>query len=165
MNFRNHRVAAITLAFVGIIAAAAVSQGQDRGYPAPSDVEKAVLARLSEIQSAAEALDPDKVFSFVLENNAGALAQGGELLLTREEALESTKQGFRRVQRVSYQFDEQHVTMLSATVVLATGEGASSATLDDGRVINTRFAQSVIFVLTNGEWMVFHSHRSFPQVR
>lgn len=56
----------------------------------------------------------------------------------------------------------QYVTLLSPTVALATGEGSSSATLDDGRVLTTRLAQSVVFVLANGEWKVFHSHRSFP---
>lgn len=161
MNSRKKITVAIASAFV-IIAAVAVSQGQSSKSSTPPDVEKAVLARLAEIQSAAQALDPDKVFSFVLENDAGALAQNGKLFLTRKEALESTKQGFQGLQKVSYRFDEQHVTLLSPTVALVTGEGSSSATTDDGRTRTTRFAQSVVFVLTKGEWKVFHAHRSFP---
>jgi ketosteroid isomerase-like protein len=158
----------VTIAIVStlvISAAVAVSQGQSGKSPTPPDVQKAVLARLAEIQDAAQALDPDKVFSFVLENDAGALAQNGKLFLTRKEALESAKLGFQRLQKVSYRFDEQHVTLLSPTVALATGEGSSSATRDDGRTFTTRFAQSVVFVLTNGEWKVFHSHRSFPAAK
>ena len=161
MNSRNVKIVALSSMLV-IIAAVAISQGQSSKNSTSADVQKAVLARLAEIQSAAQSLDPDKVFSFVLENDAGALAQNGKLFLTRKEALESTKQGFQGLQSVSYRFDDQHVTLLSPTVALATGEGSSSATLDDGRVLTTRFAQSVIFVLTNGEWKVFHSHRSFP---
>ncbi len=145
-----------------VIIAAAVSQGQTDKSSAPPDVSQAVLARLAEIQNDAQALDPDKVFSFVLENNSGALAQNGKLFLTRKEALESTKQGFQSLRKVTYKFDKQHVALLAPTVALATGEGSSSATLDDGRTLTTRFAQSVVFVLTNGEWKVFHSHRSFP---
>lgn len=164
MNSRKIMTVAFASAFV-IIAAIAVSRGQSTKNSASPDIQKAVLARLAEIQSAAQALDPDKVFSFVLENDAGALAQNGKLFLTRKDALESTKQGFRGLQKVSYQLDEQHVTLLSPTVALATGEGSSSATLDDGRILTTRFAQSVVFVLTNGEWKVFHSHRSFPPAR
>ena len=64
-----------------------------------------------------------------------------------------------------YRFDQQHVTLLSPTVALATGEGLSTATTDDGRTFSGRLAQSVVFVLTNGEWMVFHAHRSFPPAR
>ncbi|MHB1028503.1 MAG: nuclear transport factor 2 family protein [Pirellulaceae bacterium] len=162
MNSREIKIAASISAFV-IITAVAVSHGQSSKNDTSVDVQKAVLARLAEIQSAAQSLDPDKVFDFVLENDAGALAQNGKLFLTRKEALESTKQGFQGLQDVSYRFDEQHVTLLSPTVALAAGEGSSSATLLDGRTLTTRFAQSVVLVLTNGEWKVFHAHRSFPR--
>lgn len=161
MNSSRTITVVIAPAFL-IIAAVAVSQGQSSTSSTSPEVQKAVLARLAEIQDAAQALDPDKVFSFVMENDNGALAQNGQLFLTRQEALESTKQGFQRLQKVSYRFDEQHVALLSPTVVLAVGEGDSSATLDDGRTLSTHFVQSVVFVLTNGEWKVFHSHRSFP---
>jgi hypothetical protein len=103
--------------------------------------------------------------SFVLENDTGELAQNGKLLLTRKEALESTRKGFRGLQKVDYRFDQQHVILLSPTVALAAGEGLSSATTDDGRTFTTRFAQSVVFVLTNGEWKVIHAHRSFPAAK
>ena len=161
MTSRRNTTLTIASVFV-IIAAVAVAQNQSRKNPTPPDIHQAVLARLAEIQTAAQSLDPDKVFSFVLENDTGALAQNGKLFLTRKDALESTKQGFQGLQKVSYRFDEQHVTLLSPTVALATGEGLSSATLDDGRTLTTRFAQSVVFVLTNGDWKVFHAHRSFP---
>ncbi len=164
MKSRKTMTVAIISSFV-IIAAVAVSQGQSSKSSAPPNVEKAVLTRLAEIQAAAQALDPDKVFSFVLENDSGALAQNGKLFLTRKEALESTTQGFQGLQKVSYKFDEQHVTLLAPTVALATGQGSSSATLEGGRTLTTRFAQSVVFVLTNGEWKVFHAHRSFPPAK
>jgi ketosteroid isomerase-like protein len=147
---------------IAILTAVGAAQGRSGKDSTPAQVEKAVLARLAEIQNAAQALDPDKVFSFVLENDAGALVQNGKLFLTRKEALESTKQGFQGLQKVEYRFNRQHVTLLSPTVAVATGDGESSATTSDGRTFDTRFAQSVIFVLTNGEWKVFHSHRSFP---
>jgi ketosteroid isomerase-like protein len=164
MNYRK----TITVVFVSailIIAAIAVSQEQSTKNSTPPDVQKTILARLAEIQGAAQALDPDKVFSFVMENDKGALAQNGKLILTRKEALESTKQGFQGLQKVSYRFEEQHVTLLSPTVALAVGEGESSATLDDGRTLSTHFAQSVVFVLASGEWKVFHAHRSFSAAR
>lgn len=148
-----------------ILAAVAFSQTPvSKNFSSP-EIERAVLARLAEIQKAAEALNPEKVFSFVLENDGGALAQNGKLFLTRSEALESTKLGFQRLQKVSYRFDEQHVTVLAPTVALVTGEGSSSTTLEDGRALTAHFAQTVVFVLTNGEWKVFHSHRSFPPPR
>ncbi len=161
MKSKRMRALTIVLAFA-TIAAVTVSRGQANKNPPPPEPQKAVLARLAEIQNAAQRLDPDKVFSFVLENDAGALAQNGKLFLTRSEALASTKQGFQGLQKVDYQIDQQHVTLLSPTIALATGEGSSSATTQDGRTFTTRFAQSVVFVLTNDQWQVFHAHRSFP---
>lgn len=131
----------------------------------PRTPEKAVLARLADIQEAAQALDPDKVFSFVLDNNRGALIQNGQFFLTRQDALESNRRGFQGLQKVEYKFDQQHVTMLSPSIALVAGEGVSSATTTDGRILTTRFAQSVVLTLTNGEWKVFHAHRSFPPAR
>jgi uncharacterized protein (TIGR02246 family) len=160
MRLMNWLRSGVLLLFV--LASATVAQGQSWADPVPTDVKKAVEARLGEIQTAAQALDPDKVFSFVLENDKGALIQNGELLLTRKAALESTKQGFQGLKTVDYRFDQQHITLLSPKVALAVGEGVSSATTEGGRKISMRFAQSVILVLTDGQWQVLHAHRSFP---
>jgi ketosteroid isomerase-like protein len=164
MRSKKTKTVAVAAAFL-VITFAIASQGQSNKNPVPPDVEKAVLARLTEIQSAAQTLDPDSVFSFVMENDKGSLVQNGKLFLTRKEALESTKLGFQGVRKVDYRFDQQHVALLSPTVALVTGEGSSSATTEDGRTFTARFAQSVVLVLANGEWKVFHAHRSFPPVK
>jgi ketosteroid isomerase-like protein len=164
MNLCKLMVVVILSALL-IIALIAVTSSQSDKNPVPADAQSAVLARLAEIQNAAEALDAEKVFSYVLENDNGALAQNGRLLLTRKQALESTIQGFQGLQQITYKFDQQHVTLLSPTIALATGEGTSFVTMVDGRTFSSRFAQTVIFVLTDGEWKVFHSHRSFPAAR
>jgi ketosteroid isomerase-like protein len=164
MNPRLIKILVLIFALV-TVTVITILQGQSNSSADQTEVEKAILARLDEIQNAAQALDTDKVFSYVMENDKGSLIQNGKLFLTRQEALESNKQGFAGLQKVEYQFDQQYVTLLSPTVALATGEGLSTATLKDGRTLNTRFAQSVIFVLTNGEWKVFHAHRSFPPAK
>lgn len=145
--------------------AASVVQAEPNERLVPADIAKAVNARLAEIETAARGLDPDKVFRYVLENDQGALVQDGKLYVTRDAALQSTKQGFRNLKTVDYRFDRQFLTLLAPTVVLSTGEGLSTATTDDGRTISTRFAQTVVLVLTDGEWKVLHAHRSFPRVR
>jgi hypothetical protein len=148
-----------------VLAIGTTSRAQTNKTAAPAAVQAAVLARLNEIQSAAQSLDVDKVFSFVLENDSGAVAQNGRLFLTRQEALESTKRGFEQIQKVEYQFGEQHVTLLAPTVALAVGEGTTSATTRDGQTFTTHFVQSVVLVLTNGQWNVLHAHRSSAAAR
>jgi uncharacterized protein (TIGR02246 family) len=154
------RAGVASLVLLGVATAA---QGQSREDGVPKDFEQAVKARLAEIQDAAETLDAEKVFSFVLENNKGALVEDGKLHQTREAALQSTKRGFRHLSKISYQFEQQHITLLSPTVALVTGEGVSSATTVNGKTISSRFAQSVVLALTDGEWKVLHAHRSFPR--
>jgi hypothetical protein len=158
-----NRSKTVLVLVAGLLVAAAIvstSLGQATKPAAQADPEKAVLARLAEIQQAAQDLDPDKVFSMVLENDQGALVQNGRFFLTRKAALDSTRQGFQGLQKVAYQFNQQHVTLLSPTIALVVGEGASSATTTDGRTLAAPFAQSVVLVLTNGAWQVFHAHRS-----
>src|ERR1035441_2372369 len=78
---RIPRIRTIVIVSVGILAVAvivSVSHGQAAKRSDPADVEKTVLARLGEIQNAAQALDADKVFSFVLENDQGAPGQNGQ---------------------------------------------------------------------------------------
>jgi hypothetical protein len=154
-------VAAVGLVWGGWLVGA--SEGPTRPSGQATDGTKAVLARLEEIRHAAQELDADKVFSFVLENTNGALLQGGRLFLTREAALESTRQGFLAVQKVEYRFDEQHVTLLSPSIALAVGKGSTAVQTSDGTQVVRPFLQSVVLVLTNGEWKVFHAHRSLGQ--
>lgn len=159
MNSRNAFLFSFAIA-TAVLAAAGYSLGQSRD--SRLDARGQILARLDQIQQAAQSLDPEKVFSFVAENDDGAMISNGLLFLTRKDALDSTKAGFQGVQKISYKFDRQNVSMLSPTTALAVGEGSSTVTLDDGRVRTGHFAQTVVLVLTNGEWKVFHSHRSFP---
>ena len=146
------------LLLLGVVVVASVGLPENRSNPA--ETEKAVLARLGQIQEAAQALDPERVFSYVLENDKGALVQNGRWLQTRAEALESTRRGFQGLQAVHYAFEQQNITLLSPTVALAVGQGVSAATTKDGRSFTIPFSQSVVLVLTNGEWKVFHAHRS-----
>jgi hypothetical protein len=153
------------VAVLAVTAIVSLSQGQAPKPSEASSPEKQILNRLAQIQQAAEALDAEKVFSFVMENDKGALVQNGRLLLTRSEAFASTKRGFEGLQKVSYQIDQQHISLLSPTIALAIGEGVSFATTREGTTFNTPFTQTVVLVLTNSEWKVFHAHRSFPTSR
>ena len=127
-----------------------------------SQSQKAVLDQLRELQRAAQALDADKLFSYVLENNQGVLAQDGRLYLTRQQALESTRRGLAALQNIRYRFTDEHVTLLSPTIALAVQQGSATATAADGQSFSRPFVQSVLLVLTNGQWKVFHAHRSTP---
>lgn len=139
--------------------------GQQKKESSLADIEKAVIARHEEIRMAGQSLDAEKLFEFVLENDKGSLIQDGKMLLTRKEALESTRQGLQAFQKIEYEIDQQHVTVITPKVALLTAEGLSTAVTKDGRAFSIRFAQSVVFVLKEDGWKVLHAHRSFPANR
>jgi len=130
-----------------------------------AEIEKAVLETHSEIEKAAQTLDLEKLYAFVLENDKGSQVQDGRIILTRKDALDSTKQGMQGLKSVDYDLEQQHVTVLSSTAALLVADGTTTAVTDKGRSFSVRFAQSVLFVLRDGEWKVLHAHRSFPPRR
>lgn len=139
---------------------AQVRQARDSG-----PLEEAVLATSAEMARAGEAVDAERLFTFMLETNKGSLIQDGAFLATREEALQRVKANLQGISKIEYRWKRQHVTALSAEVALLTAEGESVATTSEGKVFTTPFAQTVVFVMTEGRWKVLHAHQSSPRGR
>jgi hypothetical protein len=65
----------------------------------PRETEQAVVSKLAEIQNAAQELDADKVFSFVLENNEGALVTKRQAFSNPARSVGIHQQGFRSLRK------------------------------------------------------------------
>jgi len=126
------------------------------------DIEKAILKVQSAMQKAAEKLDADALYKYVLDTNKGAIIENGRLFLTRRESLDSTKKGLKGLKGLSYSYSQKHITVISPTSALWVGEGTTIATLEDGREISSPFAESIVFINKGGKWRVLHAHRSAP---
>jgi hypothetical protein len=92
--------------------------------------QQKVLAAYDGMVASAEALNVDELYRQVLDNDEGALAVNGQLLLTRAAALERTRANFSGIAKLKYHVAERHVTMLAtgAAVLVAT-VGVSRALL------------------------------------
>ena len=128
-------------------------------------VEDAVLAVSAEMTRAGEAVDADRLFSYMLETDKGSVIQNGAFLATRQEALERVRGNLRGIKGIQYRWQRQYVTVLSPEVALLTAEGESVATTAAGDTFTTPFAQTVVFVLRDGSWKAIHAHQSSPRVR
>lgn len=128
-------------------------------------VEDAVLAVSAEMTRAGEALDADRLFSYMLETEKGSVIQNGVVLATREEALERVRSNLRGISRIQYQWKRQYVTVLSPQVALLTAEGESVVNTTAGDTFTAPFAQTVVFVRRAGEWRAIHAHQSSPRAR
>ena len=128
----------------------------------PAAIQKAVLETNAKMIQAANNLNADAFFDYILPGEQCVLIQNGRAFKTRQEALEAVKTGFRGVDKMNRQFEDPRVTMLATDTALLTSEGTVSARLTDGREINARFAVSLVFVRRDGKWKVLHGHYSMP---
>lgn len=125
-------------------------------------IVQAVVAANSRMTDAANRLDTDAFFASIVDSDETRIIQDGRLFKTRAEAMAAVRAGSQGVAKVDRQYDNLHVTVLAPGVALLTAEGATAATLQDGRSFGGRFAVSLLFVLRDGEWKLFHGHYSLP---
>ena len=130
--------------------------------PSEGDIIQAVLAANSRMTAAANRLDTDAFFACIVDSDESRIIQDGKLFKTRAEAMTAVRQGSQKIVKIERRFIDPHVTVLAPGVALLTTEGTTSATLQEGRTINSRFAVSLVFVLRDGEWRLFHGHYSLP---
>ncbi|RIK72695.1 hypothetical protein DCC62_19025 [candidate division KSB1 bacterium] len=125
-------------------------------------IEQAIVDVQAKMQQAAQQGDVDALYAYVLKMDKGVIIEDGRIRWTRQEALNSTKQGLQGLKDLSYVYTQKHITVISPAMALWVGEGTSSAILQDGRQISAPFAESILFVQKDGQWKVFHAHRSVP---
>lgn len=152
-----------TCASVVLLGCVSVNGGASGPQSGTQTVEAAVLAVHAEMTRAGEAVDADRLFSYMLETDKGSVIQNGEIYATRQQALERVRGNLRNVSRVQYRWTRELVSVLSPEVAVLSAEGESTVTTTAGDVFTAPFAQSVVFVLRGGSWKAIHAHQSSPQ--
>jgi len=140
---------------------------QDNPGPISSEQQKAIEQEILKVHvemvKAAENSDADGLFNYVIDGCKGVIIQDGRITMTRQEALDATKQGLRGLKDISYKFNRKNITVISPTTAIWVADGTTSATvIEDGRQLNISFAETIVFTLKDGQWKVFHAHRSVP---
>ena len=125
-------------------------------------IERAIIDVHGKMKQAAEQRDTEALYKYVLEMDKGVIIEGGRLQRTRQEALNSTRQGMQGLKDLAYTYTQEYVTVISPTVALWVGEGTASVTLGDGRQTSAPFVETIVFVQKEGQWKVLHAHRSAP---
>lgn len=129
------------------------------GQPA---IVQAVLAANAALIDASNRLDTDAFFAGIVGSDETRIIQDGKLFPTRAEAMAAVRQGSQGIAKLDRRFTDPHVTVLAPDVALLTSAGSTAVTLQDGRTFGGSFAVSLIFVLRDGRWMLFHGHFSLP---
>jgi hypothetical protein len=131
-----------------MVAGVAGATGALAVSPAPglSRVEREVLAANAEMNAAAESLDVERFFEWVLDEPGASIAQNGRLYRDRAEAKAAVGAGYTGVQSLARTFERTRVTPLSEDAAVLVAAGTSAVVLDDGRTFEGPFAVSVVFV-------------------
>jgi len=147
--------------------ASAVWAVQNDKYEMPLEqqqaIEKAILKANSEMIKAAETLNAEALYDYVLKSDKGPIIMDGVLFRTRQEALNVSKQGFEGLKSYCVKFNQQHVTVISATVALLTAQGTCSVMTKDEQQFDYTFAETIVFILKEGQWKILHAHKSSPK--
>lgn len=130
--------------------------------PATTAIEKAILDANDRMIEAANSLNADAFFEYILDSDKGVIIQNGVVFKTRSEALEAVKRGFVGIAKLKRQIENPRVIVISPELAVLTGEGNTVAALHDGRTITNRFAISLIFQRKDGQWKVLQGHYSTP---
>jgi uncharacterized protein (TIGR02246 family) len=160
-----------TRSLISIVAIAAASMAAALVFaqlkPTATDtseqaIRDAVLEINDRMAKAADSLDLEGFFSYILDTDKGSIVQNGTVFKSRQEAKEAVKQGMMGVTKIDRRFVDPQVTVISPELALLTSEGTVAATLTDGRTIEGRFAVSLVFVRKEGQWKLLHGHYSAP---
>ena len=142
--------------------ASAVSSFATSSAATDAAVVQAVLAANTRMIEAANQLDTDAFFAAIVDSDESRIIQDGKLFKTRAEAVAAVRQGSQGVAKLDRRFEDPHVALLAPGVALLTADGSTSVTLEDGRSFSRQFAVSLVFVLRDGQWKLFHGHYSLP---
>jgi ketosteroid isomerase-like protein len=127
-----------------------------------SAIVQAVLAANTALIDASNRLDTDAFFAGIIDSDETRIIQDGKLFPSRAEVMAAVRQDSQGIAKLERRFTDPHVTVLATDVALLTAAGSTTVTLQDGRTFGGSFAVSLVFVLRDGRWMLFHGHFSLP---
>ena len=126
-----------------------------------SRIEQEVLDAHRQMVQAAEAADPEAMFTYILDSE-GVIMQNGLFHKNHHDAFIHAKERFLGVKELQYQFDHEIVEVLSLDKALLKASGTSKLLTNDGREFNTPFCETVIFTKTPNGWKILQAHQSTP---
>lgn len=130
--------------------------------PDKDAITQAVLTVHRDMNQADSQLDVDLLFQHIVDANGCSIIQDGRLFPSRDIAYRVVRQGFQRVGAITRSFESPQVTVLSAASALLVTQGHVRTVLKDGRVFESPFALSALYVHKGGRWQMLHGHYSAP---
>ena len=110
-----------------------------------------------------ENLDISAITGNVNDTLKTGFIDNGYYFSTFNEVIKGFNKGVKGCKSQKMEIINKKLTILSDKIVLLTAFGNYSATLDDGRILNGKFAWTFVYSKINDTWKVIHSHMSNPR--
>lgn len=112
---------------------------------------------------AGENLDVSEITENVNDTLKTGFIDNGYYFSTFNEVIKGFEEGVKGCKSQKMEIINKKLTILSDKIVLLTASGNYSAILDDGRILNGKFAWTFFYSKINDTWKVIHSHMSNPR--
>lgn len=112
---------------------------------------------------AGENLDVSEITENVNDTLKTGFIDNGYYFSTFNEVIKGFEEGVKGCKSQKMEIINKKLTILSDKIVLLTASGNYSAILDDGRILNGKFAWTFVYSKINDTWKVIHSHMSNPR--
>jgi hypothetical protein len=154
-GFRMQHKCLAVAACLAVLMLASCSQNLTKSKIAA--VESEVLAAHEQMIKAAEALDVEEMFHYILDSEETVI-QNNDRIENRHQAMQSVARSFEGIRKLRYDIEQRQVTVLSPTTAEMAAKGKSVVTVDDNRVFTAPFSQTLRFVLTDDGWKIRYAH-------
>ena len=112
---------------------------------------------------AGENLDVSAITENVNDTLKAGFIDNGYYFSSFNEVMKGFKESVKGCKSQKMEIVNKKLTLLSDRNVLLTAFGNYSTTLDDGRILNGKFAWTFVYSKINDTWKVIHSHMSNPR--
>ena len=109
MQTHSHLIRILALTAVSLAAAAGFAQPKPEPAASEEAIKKAVLETNAKMTQAANSLDVDAFFTYIVDTDKCVIVQNGTVFKTRQEAMQAVKRGFMGLAKVDRRFDNPNI--------------------------------------------------------
>lgn len=139
------------------------SKSQELTSVQKNKISSEINALFEKSIKAGENLDVSAIIGNVNDTLKTGFIDNGFYFSTFNEVMNGFNEGVKGCKSQKMEIINKKLTIFSDKIVLLTASGNYSATLDDGRILNGKFAWTFVYSKINDTWKVIHSHMSNPR--
>ena len=108
----------------------------------------------------AENLDVNGLNSIVNDTLKAGFIDNGNFINSFDEVMKGFRESIRGCKSQKFDISNKKITVLSDNSALVSANGNYSLSLEDGRILTSGFAWTLVYSKVNDDWKIIHTHMS-----